>query len=135
MQTSLLVQFRICNNPVTEKIMVVFFPKVNQLILWKWNELEIFSFWSEWKSLHGKKFQPSGNRFTLQSASFHVCFASFTSITRFTVSTMFTYIPKADVLDVRTPQKIQTFRRKIDWKRENYQSQSLKAKIFAMCYK
>ena len=45
------------------------------------------------------------------------------------------YILKADVLDVRTPQKIQVFRRKIVWERENYQSQSLKANNSAMCYK
>ena len=45
------------------------------------------------------------------------------------------YILKADVLDVRTPQKIQIFRRKIVWERENYHSQSLKANNSAMCYK
>ena len=45
------------------------------------------------------------------------------------------YILKADVLDVPTPQKIQIFRRKIVWERENFQSQSLKANNFAMCYK
>ena len=45
------------------------------------------------------------------------------------------YILKADVLDVRTSQKIQIFRRKIVWERENYQSQSLKANNSAMCYK
>ena len=45
------------------------------------------------------------------------------------------YILKADVLDVRTPQKIQIFRRKFVWERENYQSQSLKANNSAMCYK
>ena len=45
------------------------------------------------------------------------------------------YILKADVLDVRTPQKIQIFRRKIFWQRENYKSQSLKANNSAMCYK
>ena len=45
------------------------------------------------------------------------------------------YILKADVLDVRTPQKIQIFRRKIVWERENYQSQSLKPNNSAMCYK
>ena len=45
------------------------------------------------------------------------------------------YILKADVLDVRTPQKIQIFCRKIVWERENYQSQSLKANNSAMCYK
>ena len=48
---------------------------------------------------------------------------------------LITYILKADVLDVRTPQKIQIFRRKIVWERENYQSQSLKANNSAMCYK
>ena len=45
------------------------------------------------------------------------------------------YILKADVLDVRTPQKIQIFRRKIVWERKNYQSQSLKPNNSAMCYK
>ena len=45
------------------------------------------------------------------------------------------YILKADVLDVRTPQKIQIFRRKIVWERENYQFQSLKANNSAMRYK
>ena len=45
------------------------------------------------------------------------------------------YILKADVLDVRTPQKIQIFRRKIVRECENYQSQSLKANNSAMCYK
>ena len=43
------------------------------------------------------------------------------------------YILKADVLDVRTPQKIQIFRRQIVWERENYQSQTLKANNSAMC--
>ena len=45
------------------------------------------------------------------------------------------YILKADILDVRTPQKIKIFRRKIVWQRENYQSQSLKANNSAICYK
>ena len=45
------------------------------------------------------------------------------------------YILKADVLDVWTPQKIQIFRRKFVWERENYQSQSLEANNSAMCYK
>ena len=34
------------------------------------------------------------------------------------------YILKADVLDVRTPHKIQIFRRQIVWERENYQSET-----------
>ena len=45
------------------------------------------------------------------------------------------YILKADVLDVRTPQKIQICRRIIVWERENYQFQSLKANNSAMRYK
>ena len=44
------------------------------------------------------------------------------------------YILKAEVLDVRTPQKIQIFRRKIVLERGNYQSQSLKANNSALCY-
>ena len=45
------------------------------------------------------------------------------------------YILKARVLGVQTPQTICNFPQKDCLKRKNYQSQSLKANNSAMCYK